>query len=147
MRQRQSVILDIVQSKSIYTLDELVAELTRFGYFATQATVSRDIKELGLVKILDSSNRYKYATVSSESNVPPKFVNVFKEAVLNVSTVDNIVVLKTIDGSANMALTVLNQLRFSEAVANVAGFDAIICVTKNTVDANALKEKITAIIQ
>ena len=96
---RQSKILEIISAKEIETQDELVAELRKLNYDITQATISRDIKELGLIKILSDSKKYKYAYVdSSEQQVSNKYLGIFKESIISVKAVKNLVVIKTLKG-------------------------------------------------
>ena len=89
---RQSKILELISVKEIETQDELARELKNANFDITQATISRDIKELGLTKILTNSGRYKYAIVGSdEQQISNKFVSIFREAVISVKSVLNIV--------------------------------------------------------
>ena len=97
---RQSKILEIIQMKEIETQDELVSELRALNFDITQATISRDIKELGVIKILSDSKKYKYAYVdSSEQQVSNKYLGIFKESIISVKAVKNLVVIKTLKGN------------------------------------------------
>src|SRR3712207_2458714 len=103
---RHARILELIKTKDIETQEELAEELKRSGIEVTQATVSRDIKQLKLIKVLSNNGRYKYATISntsSESNLSHKLVNIFSQSIVSVENVNNFVVIKTLSGSANAA--------------------------------------------
>ncbi|HPG92310.1 MAG TPA: arginine repressor [Clostridia bacterium] len=141
--QRHSKILEIIASMDIETQEEIVSELVRSGFSATQATVSRDIKELGLIKILSDKGFYKYAAIKGADNkVSNKLVNIFKDAVNSVTSAENIVIVKTLSGSANAVLSVINQLNFPESLGNVACDDTILMVCPDSSKAENLKQKI-----
>ena len=97
---RQSKILDVLSRRSIHTQEELVDALKGEGYDVTQATVSRDIKELALVKIPDGDGTYKYAVQRSAAALSAKQLTVLRESVISVSVAENLVVVKTIEDSA-----------------------------------------------
>ena len=99
---RQSKILSIISSRDIETQDELVSELNYAGYNVTQATISRDIKELGLVKTLTANQKYKYVTKQKiDSSLSGKLLNIVRETVISVITANNLVVIKTLADSAS----------------------------------------------
>ena len=99
---RQLKILELISKKDIETQDELAAELKREHFPATQATISRDIKELGLVKVSDGKKQ-KYARDAADSNISAKLLNMFRHAVFSIDYALNNVVIKTISGAANSA--------------------------------------------
>lgn len=126
---RQNKILDIINSHEVETQDMLVSLLKKAGYQATQATVSRDIKELQLIKTLSPSGRYKYA-VSSAVEQPPseRFVTIFKETIKAVNSSGNIIVIKTLSGCANAAGEAIDTMNMSHVVGSVAGDNTILLV-------------------
>ncbi|NLT46960.1 MAG: arginine repressor [Clostridiales bacterium] len=126
---RQNKILDIINSHEVETQDMLVSLLKKAGYQATQATVSRDIKELQLIKTLSPSGRYKYA-VSSAAEQPPseRFVTIFKETIKAVNSSGNIIVIKTLSGCANAAGEAIDTMNMSHVVGSVAGDNTILLV-------------------
>ena len=136
--QRQLKILEIIKSKEIDTQEELVECLREAGYNVTQATVSRDIKELGLIKVASShEKKYKYANVeTSEQLVSSKYVNLFKEAVVDIKVAGNIIVIKTIVGSANSACAFVDKLGLPEVFGTIAGDDTAFLVIDNIKDAD-----------
>jgi len=145
---RQSKILDIIFAKEIETQDDLVCELNVCGFKVTQATVSRDIKELGLVKTMSDACRYKYTSVKSQDvKISNKFLNVYREAVLTMVTAANMVVVKTLSGSANAVAMVVDQLHFPEKLGTIAGDDTLIVIAKSNADAEVLYERLLKIIE
>ena len=101
---RHSKILELINSKDIETQEELAEILKKSGFDVTQATVSRDIKELKLIKIMGNEGKYKYATISpNEGFLSDKLLNILAHTVISVERVNNFVVVKTITGSAGAA--------------------------------------------
>ena len=140
---RQSKILSIIASRDIETQDELVAELRLAGFDITQATISRDIKELGLIKTLTADNKYKYVTKHAiDSKVPAKLMNVVREAVVSVVTAENLVVVKTISDSAQAVSGAIEQLSLQEAVGILADRSCVLVVCQSARDAEIVKSKI-----
>ncbi len=126
---RQSKILELISTKEIETQDELARELKNANFDITQATISRDIKELGLTKILTSSGKYKYAIIGSdEQQISNKFITIFREAVISVKSVLNIVVVKTLKGMASGVCSFIDKLNLSELVGAVAGDDTVMLI-------------------
>lgn len=141
---RQSKILSIIASRDIETQDELVNELRLAGFDITQATISRDIKELGLIKTLTADNKYKYVTkYTIDNKVPAKLMNVVREAVISVVAAENLVVIKTVNGSAQAVSEALEQLSIQEAVGILADRSSVLVVCATVRDADAVKTKIT----
>lgn len=141
--QRHSRILEIISSDDVETQEELVLRLEKSGFPATQATVSRDIKELGLIKTMNDKGVYKYAALKTEAHrVSEKHKNVFLEAVIKVFNVNNIVLIKTLGGSAQAVFAVVARMDFPENLGGVAGDDTILLVCATTETAAALSEKL-----
>lgn len=129
--ERHSRILQVVREEDIQTQEELAKKLTEHGVFATQATISRDIRELRLMKVLNDQGIYKYATGSIESvgNLESRLSNVFAESVLSVQSARNIVVVKTLSGMAQAAASAIDSMEYSEVLGCIAGDDTIMVVT------------------
>ena len=145
---RQSKILDIIAGKDVETQEELVAELAACGISVTQATISRDIKELGLVKTLSANNKYKYTSVkSSDIKISEKLLNVFREAVITIASANNLVIVKTLSGSANAVGMVIDQMHFNEMFGSAAGDDTLLIIAKSNDEAFILKQKLTGIVE
>ena len=138
---RQEKIIEIIENKIISTQSELVEELINNSFMVTQATVSRDIKDLGLVKEMGKNNILHYSYVlANKHNIDNKFCNLFKEAVTNIDYANNIVVIKTLIGSANTAAAMIDNMQLDDVniLGTVAGDDAIIIVVKTEHDAEKL---------
>ena len=145
---RQSKILEIINSNDVETQEELVNRLAKAGYKVTQATISRDIKELGLVKTQSESGKYKYTTVKTmDFKISNKFINVFREAVISLVVTNNFLVIKTLVGSANAAAMVVDQMNLPELLGSLAGDDTLLLIAASEEDANGLKKKLTDLIE
>jgi transcriptional regulator, ArgR family len=98
---RHAKILEIIEEKDIETQEDLAEELRKRGFDVTQATVSRDIKELRLVKVLTPAGIYKYAYIDNkETGISDRLIRVFSESVLSIDYANNLIVIKTIEGGA-----------------------------------------------
>lgn len=143
---RQSKILELIQMKNISTQEELSSELAVHGFKVSQATVSRDIKELGLIKAMNDKGEYKYVTVSSvEQKVPVKLINVFKEAVITFIPVNNLLIIKTLSGSAGAVANVVDQLNPREMLGSVAGDDTLLIIAENAEAVDVLLDKLVGL--
>jgi transcriptional regulator of arginine metabolism len=133
--ERLKLIRDLVKTKKIKSQEELIEELSAIGYDVTQSTISRDIKQLNLVKVRNSLQEEYYA-LSSKYQVDPQF-NIgkikfkFKENVLSVDLSNNIIVVKTNSGEAQGVAAVIDGSNFEEILGTVAGDDTIICVANS----------------
>lgn len=123
--QRQSKILQLIEQHDIETQFELTEHLIRCGFAATQATVSRDIKELRLVKTLAKNGKSKYAVPKgqAESGFSGKLLTIFREGVISYDRAQNIVVIKTMPGLASAACSALDGMHISDVVGTIAGDD------------------------
>ena len=130
--RRHQRILDIVRSKPIQTQEDLSAELAREGMSVTQATISRDIKELRLIKapVGDGSYRYTVPVDRNIEDINRRIERVFREAVISVEDSDNIVVIKTLEGAAQAIGAIVDDLDWPEVVGSLAGDDTIFVVVK-----------------
>ncbi|HIS00657.1 MAG TPA: arginine repressor [Candidatus Excrementavichristensenella intestinipullorum] len=128
---RQAMILEIIENQDIETQEELADQLGRHGVKVTQATVSRDIKELRLLKVLAASGRYKYATAErAEQGTGSRFIRIFSESVLSVTPSDNLIVIKTLPASANAAAEAIDSLKWPEVLGTLAGDNTILVVVR-----------------
>lgn len=146
---RHSKILELIGKYNIDTQEELAKRLSEDGYNVTQATVSRDIKNLKLVKVLDDSGVYKYAqSGSKESSASDKNLNsILVNSVVSVDFAMNTVVIKTHAGMAQAVGYVLDSLGLDEILGCVAGDDTIICVTRSEKTAGYLSDKINLLVK
>ena len=131
---RQSKILELISTKEIETQDELARELKNANFEITQATISRDIKELGLTKILGSNGKYKYAILGSAEQqvVSNKYINIFKECVISVKPALNLAVLKTIKGMGASICSFIDKLNLTELMGATYGDDTVMLVFPTT---------------
>lgn len=137
--ERHSQILQIIKENVIQTQEELAKKLNENGIYATQATISRDIRELRLIKVSDGGDVYKYATASGESsfNLESRLKTVFSESVINVNTAKNIIVINTLAGMAQAAASAVDAIGYAEILGSIAGDDTIIVIVND--DRNAAK--------
>lgn len=142
---RQSKILEIISMHEVETQDELVAHLRAANFDITQATISRDIKELGLTKILSQeTGKYKYALVETgESFVSNKNIIIFKESVISVRTAQNLCVIKTIKGMASAICGLLDKLNLDALMGAVNGDDTIMAIFPTEEHARRANESLT----
>ena len=146
---RHSKILDLIKNHNIDTQEELAKRLSDAGYSVTQATVSRDIKDLKLVKVLSDDGVYKYVQSGGKEN-PPAEKNLNSILINSVTSVDyamNQVVIKTHSGMAQAVGFVIDSLGFEEIIGCVAGDDTLLCVTKTEKSASYLTDKIKLMIR
>ena len=142
--KRHAKILGLIAEYAIDTQEELLRFLNENGFPITQATVSRDIRELHLVKVQKHDGGYKYSTNAHDApDMSFKFHAVFTEAVLHISFAENIVVIKCYTGMANAACAALDSIRWPAVVGTLAGDDTIFCVMQTKTDAAAFVEKLS----
>ena len=139
---RQQAILDIISRQEVSTQSELTNLLREEGYDATQATVSRDINELGLIKTSGSLKKFRY-TVKKQDEQIIKISKIFKESVVSIDIAMNLLVLKTFAGSANAAAAMIDKLGIPQIVGTIAGDDTILVITKSPEDV----QKVTKILK
>ena len=132
--QRQAKILDLIDQFEIETQEELSEHLRDLGYTTTQATVSRDIKELRLIKILSSTTgKYRYAVATSEveNSFTNRLRNIFKECVTEISYAQNMVVIKTLPGLGQAAAMAIDAMRDKRVVGTLGGDDTVFIVMRD----------------
>lgn len=147
--ERQAKILEIISKREIETQDELCKALNEENYAVTQATVSRDIKNLHLFKVNGETKKYRYAYLKENDQIalPGKFRNLFKESVVSVMNAGNLVVIKTLSGNASNAGLVLDKLNFEEVVGTVAGDDTLFAACRNGDDSLKVVERLNDILR
>ena len=129
---RHNMILEIIESKDIETQEELAEELKNRGVKVTQATVSRDIKELRLLKVLSENGGYKYATVErAEKGMSERFIRILVESVVSMESVNNQIVIKTLSASANAACEAIDSLKWSDILGTIAGDNTILVIVRS----------------
>lgn len=124
--KRHAMIVKMIVSQNIETQEELARALGEHGFSVTQATVSRDIKELRLIKVLTPEGRYKYATVEkAEADLQERFIQMFANCVLSVASAGNLIVVKTITGSASAAGEAIDSMKWPEVLGSIAGDNTV----------------------
>ena len=147
--KRHAKILELIGSKHINTQEELQAELSKNGFQVTQATVSRDIKELRLVKELTRRGGYRY-TVNEQrtgSAADMRLRNIFKEGVISVEYAQNIVVIRSMPGTANAVLAALDSMEIPKMLGSLAGDDTGILIMRDTVAAEEFSREVHRLLK
>ncbi len=141
---RQAMILEIIGQENIETQEQLLTRLQARGFRCTQATISRDIKQLHLMKEPVGQGVYKYAVSSNRTtlNVAAKLRTIFRECIVSIDYAQNIVVVKTMPGLANGACSALDNMDMNDIVGSLAGDDTALLVMRNTEAAELLCQEI-----
>lgn len=141
--ERQESILRLIRTKDISTQEELVSELTAQGLAITQATVSRDIKDLGIIKVTSVSGNSKYCVLDRTGDVAPgRLLNVFAQSVISCDCAMHLVVIRTLPGMAQGAASALDSIHLQGVVGSIAGDDTVFVATPSPEDAAALAQTI-----
>lgn len=144
--ERQSKIIELINEYNIETQEELANRLTQEGFIVTQATISRDIRELSLTKISTQDGRQKYVVIPNKENkLNEKFIRVLKDGFISINRAGNIIVIKTLNGMAMAVAAAIDSLNFEDVVGCIAGDDTIFCAVKTEQDAISIMEKINRI--
>lgn len=139
---RQSKIIELIENNIVTTQEELTSLLKKTGFDITQATVSRDIKELRLIKIMDRNGKTKYSmNKKSDEIIPDKLNNIFKEAYSSSDHANNLVVVKTMPGMAQAAAFVIDSIEYFNIVGTIAGDDTVMIVCRTNEDAKQLSSR------
>ena len=131
--QRQAKIMEIISNQNVETQEQLLAELQNAGFRSTQATISRDIKELRIVKELTSFGTYRYSTASGEvgGTFSSKLNTIFRECITGYDYSQNIIVIRTIPGLASAAASALDAMNMSVVLGTIAGDDTVFIVMRD----------------
>lgn len=144
---RHNLILEIIENKDIETQEELAEELLNRGVKVTQATVSRDIKELRLLKVLSEKGGYKYATVErAEKGMNERFARILAESIVSVEPVNNLIVVNTLTASANAAGEAIDSMKWNEVMGTIAGDNTLLIITRSNEAADSLMSKFNALL-
>lgn len=144
---RQSKILEIIERYEIETQEEIAEKLKALGMDVTQATVSRDIKELRLIKVMTEDGRYKYAPFSKSENVTSnKLLTIFSESYVSSDFANNIIVIKTLPGMAQASASAIDSLKWPDILGTIAGDDTIMVVCRAEKYAEELVSKFNRMV-
>lgn len=148
-KARQSKILELINEQNIETQEELCRKLIDAGFDVTQATVSRDIRQLRLSKVpYDGGQRYVAAQKDALPALQPeKYTRVLRDGFLSMDMAQNILVIKTVPGLAMAVAAALDAMNFKEVVGCIAGDDAIFCAVRTVEQTRELMAKIKDILK
>lgn len=145
--RRHEKIIELIESCDIETQEELADRLHEEGFTVTQATVSRDIRELKLSKVPGRAGRQKYALLShQEHQMEEKYVGILREAFVSMDCAQNILVIKTVSGMAMAAAAALDKIGWKEIVGCIAGDDTIMCAIRTEEDTKAVMKELKKIV-
>ena len=146
--RRQAKILELIQQNNVETQEELSAYLEREGYQVTQATVSRDIRELKLTKIATDNGRQKYAVIAdADIGMLEKYARVLREGYVSMDIAQNILVIKTVSGMASAVCAAIDAMKLNEVVGSIAGDDTLICIIRTNDDAVMTMKKLRKLVE
>lgn len=147
--RRHKVIREIIENQNIETQFQLTDELKKYGFQVTQATISRDIKELGLIKVVSGENSFRYSLPTGVvvGNNFDRSKRMFRDNVLKVVQSDNIIVVKTLPGIASGVASCLDGLGWSEILGSVAGDDTIFVLVRSKEDAEDIAGRLQAFLK
>ncbi len=145
---RHAKILELIEKYQIETQEELADKLKECGMDVTQATISRDIKELRLIKVMLDDEHYRYAPVShTEGSITNKLLTIFTESFVRCDYANNIVVVRTLPGMAQASASAVDALKWPEIVGTIAGDDTILIVCRAELIAEELVNKLSKMIK
>ena len=145
--KRQALIREIVENQSIQTQEELADALAARGMVVTQATVSRDIKEMHLLKVLSEEGGYRYATMDkSEQGMNERLIRMLADSVVDMSSANNLIVIHTLPGSAHVAGEAVDSLRWPEVLGTIAGDNTILVIVRSNEDVDSVLRRFRSII-
>ena len=146
--KRQEKILELIADHSVQTQEQLLAELNEAGFSTTQATISRDIKQLRIIKELGPNGVYRYATAPkpAEHTFSAKLNLIFRQCITSVDYAQNMIVVQTLDGMGMAVAVALDNMQNSEILGTIAGDDTVFCVVRTHNQAAVIIEKLYRII-
>lgn len=144
---RHAKILDLISQYDIETQEELAERLNQSGYKVTQATVSRDIRELKLTKISVAGGRQKYAVMNAQSSeMDEKYLRILRDGFVSMDMAQNILVIRTVSGMAMAVAAAMDAMHWPEIAGCIAGDDTIMCAIRSVDDTLLVMEKIRKIL-
>ena len=145
---RHAKILELIEKYDIETQDELAQKLCEEGFMVTQATVSRDIRELKLTKVAMSNGRQKYAALTeANEDLSEKYTRVFRDAFVSMDMAQNILVIKTVSGMAMAVAAAIDAMHLHEIVGCIAGDDTIMCAVRSVDDTIAVMSRLRKLVE
>lgn len=145
---RHAKILEIIKEYEIKTQEELLMELAKLGLNVTQATVSRDIRDLRLIKVLSNDGKYKYATlINNNSVLNERLIRLFKDSIQSIDSAGNIIVIKTLPATAQTAASAIDAASFEGVVGTIAGDDTVFVLVKDTKKIDEVKDNFNKLME
>ena len=144
--KRHSKIIELINTYDIETQEELAQRHDDSGFVVTQATVSRDIRDLKLSKVVYGDGKQKYSLMPKQDGISEKYLKILKEAFISMDMAQNILVLKTVSGMAMAVAAALDSLQMSEIVGCIAGDDTIMAAIRSVDDTVTVMERIRKLI-
>lgn len=145
---RQMVILEIIRDQDIETQEDLADALRKRDFKVTQATVSRDIKEMRLIKVLSAKGTYKYATAEKvENGLAERFIQIFSASMLSMTHAYNQVIIKTLAGSANAAAEAIDSMHWPEILGTLAGDNTILMIVRTMEEVDVVLDRINSMVR
>lgn len=146
--KRQALIREIVENQNIQTQEELAEALRERGLLVTQATVSRDIKELHLLKVLAEDGGYRYATMEkSEKGTNDRLIHMLANSLVDMQSANNLIVMHTLAGSAHVAGEAVDSLHWPEVLGTIAGDNTILVVVRSNEEVEAVMRRFRGLIK
>ena len=145
--KRQEAILDLVKKYEIETQEELAEKLNKSGFAVTQATISRDIRELKLTKIQRGAKQVYAALTENKYSNSNKYIDILKHSFVSMDMAQNILVIKTASGTAMALATALDSLHWDEIVGTIAGDDTVMCAIRTVEDTKKLMKRLGDILE
>lgn len=146
--KRQALIRVIVEEQSIQTQEELAEALRAHGMVVTQATVSRDIKEMHLLKVLSDDGSYRYATMEkSDQGMSDRLNRMLADSVIEMNSVNNLIVIRTLPGSAHVAAEAVDNLKWPEVLGTIAGDNTILVIARSNDEVETVNRRFRNIIK
>ena len=145
--ERHSKIVELIGKYEIETQEELADYLKEAGFRVTQATVSRDIRELKLTKVPGENNKQRYVVMQNQESFSDKYIRILREGYLSMDMAQNILVIKTVSGMAMAVAAALDAIHFYEIVGCIAGDDTIMCAVRSVDDTILVMERIRKLVQ
>jgi transcriptional regulator of arginine metabolism len=145
--KRQEAILELVKKYEIETQEELAEKLGSAGFVVTQATISRDIRELKLTKIQRGSKQVYAALTENKFSSSNKYIDILKHSFVSMDMAQNILVIKTASGTAMALAAALDSLHWDEIVGTIAGDDTVMCAIRTVEDTKKLMKKLEDILK
>ena len=146
--KRQALIREIVETQSIQTQEELAEALREHGMVVTQATVSRDIREMHLLKVLADNGSDRYATMEKgDTGVSDRLIRMLADSVVEMNYANNLIVIRTLPGSAHVAAEAVDNLKWPEVLGTIAGDNTILVIVRSNEEVETVIKRFRSIIK